>query len=90
MAAIRYIVRGRVQGVGFRDFARRAALAAGVRGWVRNRADGTVETVAAGESDALERFAADLRRGPRWSEVDSVEQENAAGEMPGPGFEIVR
>ena len=88
--AIRYIVRGRVQGVGFRDFARRAALAAGVRGWVRNRADGAVEALAAGEPEALERFAADLRRGPRWSEVESLEQLDAAAETPAAGFEIVR
>ena len=56
----------------------------------RNRADGTVEALAAGEPEALERFAADLRRGPRWSEVGSVEQEDAAGEMAPAGFEIVR
>jgi acylphosphatase len=90
MAAIRYIVRGRVQGVGFRDFARRAALAAGVSGWVRNRADGAVEALAAGEPAALERFAAELRRGPRWSQVDGVEQEEAPAELSPAGFEIVR
>ena len=89
MSAIRYIVRGRVQGVGFRDFARRAALAAGVRGWVRNRADGAVEALVAGEPAALAEFESALRRGPRWSQVDAVEREISQQAVPD-GFEIVR
>jgi acylphosphatase len=90
MQAIRYIVRGRVQGVGFRDFARRAAREAGVTGWVRNRADGSVEAMAVGSSDGLAAFAAALAEGPRQSLVESVDQE-PLGEQPAPArFDITR
>jgi|KBSSwiStaDraftv2_1062776.scaffolds.fasta_scaffold4913963_2 acylphosphatase len=88
MEAIRYIVRGRVQGVGFRDFARRAARQAGLTGWVRNRGDGAVEAMAVGSSEALAAFAAALAEGPRRSQVESVESE-PLGEQPAPArFDI--
>ena len=70
--ARRYLVRGRVQGVGFRYFTQAAAVRAGVRGWVRNNPDGTVEIAAAGESDALERLEQEIRRGPPGARVDQV------------------
>jgi acylphosphatase len=57
-------VEGRVQGVGYRDFARRTAWRLGVRGWARNRLDGTVEVLAVGTAASLESFLADLRHGP--------------------------
>jgi acylphosphatase len=57
-------VSGRVQGVGYREFARRAAERHGVAGFVRNRADGTVEARLVGDADALEAALAELRRGP--------------------------
>ena len=69
----RYVVSGRVQGVGFRDFVRRAARGHGVRGWVRNREDGRVETVATGDAGALGGFEGQLRDGSRLSRVESVE-----------------
>lgn len=65
-------VTGRVQGVGYRAFALRAAAAAGVGGFVRNERDGSVYAEAEGERAALERFAAALRAGPRWGRVDDV------------------
>ena len=71
---VRFVVRGRVQGVGFRYFTLRAAEAAGVAGWVRNLPDGSVEAVAAGEPDALERFRAALREGPPASAVGEIEE----------------
>jgi acylphosphatase len=80
MRAIRYRVRGRVQGVGFRWYALRAARDAGLSGWVRNLPDGTVEAVAAGEDAALARFRAALESGPPASSVDSVEESEAGGE----------
>jgi acylphosphatase len=71
--ARRYLVRGRVQGVGFRYYTHRAALAAGVEGWVRNNPDGTVEIAAAGEPESLARLEHDIRQGPRGARVDQVQ-----------------
>jgi acylphosphatase len=70
--ARRYLVRGRVQGVGFRYFTQAAAVRAGVGGWVRNNPDGTVEIAAAGEPEALGRLEQDIRRGPPGARVDQV------------------
>lgn len=69
----RFVVRGRVQGVGFRYFTEKAAGLTGVTGWVRNLDDGTVEAVACGTPEELDAFAGYLHRGPRWSEVRAVE-----------------
>ncbi len=74
----RFRVRGRVQGVGYRAFAVRAAAEAGVSGWVRNCDDGTVEAHANGTPRQLDDFEARLRLGPRWSEVRGVDTEDAA------------
>ena len=68
----RYIVTGRVQGVGYRLFARDAAVREGIRGWVRNLADGSVEVHAEGDAEALMRFEMAIRRGPIGSRVDDV------------------
>ena len=88
MEGIRYIVRGRVQGVGYRDYARRAARLSGVTGWVRNRDDGAVEAMAVGSPEALAAFAAALRQGPRHSQVETIDEERL-GEQPAPArFDI--
>ena len=74
-AAVRFLVRGRVQGVGFRYFAQRQARAQELAGWVRNRQDGAVEGEVTGSPAAIERFLAALRRGPssaRVSELDTT------------------
>lgn len=78
---------GRVQGVYFRDTVRRAALAAGVSGWVRNNPDGTVEAVLEGDEDAVERVVAVCRTGPPGARVDDVlvRSEHPQGLV---GFEI--
>ena len=68
----RVVVRGRVQGVFFRDSVRRLATGRGVAGWVRNNADGTVEAVFEGEPDAVERVVEFSRTGPRGARVDHV------------------
>ena len=73
-----YSVIGRVQGVGFRWFVEREARNLGVHGWVRNRADGTVEVVAAGTNEQLNALYNKLREGPRASRVDDVEVEETA------------
>ena len=67
------IVSGRVQGVFFRDTCRRMALAAGVRGWVRNRPDGTVEALFEGEPRAVEQMVSWTRSGPPQAAVTAVE-----------------
>ncbi len=80
MTSRRAVVRGRVQGVGFRWFAERNARSLGVHGWVRNRTDGTVETVAEGDEQAVGEYLARLSRGPSGSRVDEVVVEEAAAE----------
>ena len=77
------IVRGRVQGVGFRAFVVENGVALGAVGWARNRWDGSVEVVAEGDQTTLENLLAALRRGPRSSKVDHVEKDwqPASGEF---------
>ena len=70
--ARRYILSGRVQGVGFRYFTQDAARCEGLHGHVTNQVDGTVEVRAEGEADALERFERKLRQGPSRSRVERV------------------
>ncbi|WP_156678552.1 acylphosphatase [Sphingomonas profundi] len=77
MAAIRLVVRGRVQGVFFRDWTVRAARSAGIAGWVRNRFDGAVEIHAEGDAAALDDFAAACRHGPERARVDALEANDA-------------
>jgi acylphosphatase len=69
----RIVVHGRVQGVFFRDSTRQRASAAGVAGWVCNRADGAVEAVLEGPPDAVQSVLAFLRDGPPQAHVDRVE-----------------
>jgi acylphosphatase len=71
--ARRYLVSGRVQGVGFRFFAEAVALREGLHGWVRNLQDGRVEALAEGESEAIERFEQAIRHGPPGARVERVE-----------------
>lgn len=78
---VRLIVRGRVQGVGFRRFVYKQAVQIGVGGWVRNNPDGSVETEAWGSSSQILGFIAELRKGPFFSRVDEVE-ETARETMP--------
>jgi acylphosphatase len=73
MEARRFVVRGRVQGVGFRWFVEREAHILGIAGWVRNNANGTVEFRAQGTADQLSGLHARLRQGPRAARVDNVE-----------------
>ncbi len=69
----RYVVTGRVQGVGFRWFVEREARILGINGWVRNRADGSVEVLASGTHEQLSALHKKLREGPRASRVDNVD-----------------
>jgi acylphosphatase len=67
-----FLVKGRVQGVGFRWFVHREAAEIGLRGWVRNTVDGDVEVLAAGEPDQLKDLLLALGKGSRGSRVDKV------------------
>jgi acylphosphatase len=85
--ARRFLISGRVQGVGYRAFAQRAAVETGVTGWARNLADGRVEAHANGTLKELDDFEARLRLGPRFSEVRGVEVLEAVS-SPGSDFVI--
>jgi acylphosphatase len=76
--ARRYLVRGRVQGVGFRWFVEREAHMLGIAGWVRNNHDGSVEVLAQGTRDQLSGLHSRLREGPRAARVDAVEVSEAS------------
>ena len=78
LVARRYVIRGRVQRVGFRLFVEDAARREAIRGYVRNRHDGDVEIVAEGDIDALQRFEQAARRGPPGARVDEVETTEVA------------
>jgi acylphosphatase len=85
-----YMIRGRVQGVGFRWFVQREAAELGLRGWVRNTTDGQVELVASGSAEQLAQLKAALHGGSRGSRVDAVTERELAeseGAALGP-FEI--
>jgi acylphosphatase len=86
--ARRYVIAGRVQGVGFRWFTHDAAAREGVHGWVRNLADGSVEVVAEGDIASIDRLEAAVRRGPASARVTHVEVEEHAPTGRVAGFEI--
>lgn len=78
MQARRWLIRGRVQGVGFRRFVQREAGELCLGGWVRNLDDGRVEAFAQGAAEALDALQGRLWQGPRWGEVRDVEVLEAA------------
>ena len=86
--ARRFTVSGRVQGVGFRYFALDAARREGINGYVTNREDGSVEAVAEGEAEAVERFERALRRGPSQSRVERVMVDEIEPALGNTGFYI--
>ena len=77
VAARRFLVRGRVQGVGFRWFVEREAYILQIAGWVRNNPDGTVEVLAQGTRDQLAGLRSRLHEGPRAARIDDVEVSEA-------------
>ncbi|HEX5108992.1 MAG TPA: acylphosphatase [Vicinamibacterales bacterium] len=89
IVARHFLISGRVQGVGFRWFARDVAAREGVSGWVRNLPDGRVEALVEGEIEAVTRVERALHRGPPGARITTVNVEN---ELPAGsyfGFEIV-
>lgn len=79
-ACVHAIIRGRVQGVGYRAFVADEAAALGLRGWVRNRRDGSVEAVFSGPAEDVANMVARCRRGPRLARVEAIESRDVADE----------
>jgi acylphosphatase len=88
------IVHGRVQGVGFRAFVEREALTRGIEGWVRNRRDGSVEALFAGDADVVAGMIEACAQGPLGARVDVQHQRDSDGEdlklrRPGELFSVL-
>jgi acylphosphatase len=86
--AKRLVIAGRVQGVGYRAWMAHKASELGLSGWVRNRPDGSVEALIAGDVASVEELARLCRRGPRMAEVSSIEEDLAEAPEE-PGFNLV-
>ncbi len=95
MNSIRHIiVRGRVQGVGFRAFVEGEALRYGLEGWVRNRHDGSVETIFVGPSELVQAMLEACRRGPAQARVDALDDRDGGEDQldlrrPGESFSVL-
>jgi len=88
-AARRFVIKGRVQGVGYRYFAIRAAAESGVLGMVRNLPDGSVEAIAEGSDDAIREFRDALARGPSYAHVTAVDETPLEPTGRYRGFDVV-
>jgi acylphosphatase len=88
VAAARFLVSGRVQGVAFRAYTRAQANVLALRGYARNLADGRVEVLAIGDTEAIERLAGWLQHGPPLARVDAVVRESIAEDAATEGFVI--
>ena len=88
LIARRYLIAGRVQGVGFRFFVERHAAVEGLHGWVRNLSDGRVEVRIEGDAESVDRVAASLSRGPSGARVESVSVEDEVPSGRATGFAI--
>lgn len=89
-ATVRFVIAGRVQGVGFRMFAHSHAVSLGLKGWVRNLPTGEVEAVAAGTHERLAQFRALLSRGPQGAEVKGLDELDVdqPADLPDP-FQVI-
>jgi acylphosphatase len=88
LVARRFLVSGRVQGVGFRYFTQEVAEVEGLHGWVRNLPDGRVEVLAEGEREAVDRLERRLRRGPPAARVERVDVDETAPSERATGFRV--
>jgi acylphosphatase len=90
---VHVLIRGRVHGVGFRAWTQHEAERRGLEGWVRNRRDGTVEAVFAGDEDTVEAMLRACRQGPAGARVEGIETgESDTRTIPRPGsgrFEVL-
>jgi acylphosphatase len=95
MRFVRFTIHGRVHGVGFRAFVEHEAAKRGLEGWVRNRRDGSVETLIAGETRVVDGMIEACRRGPASARVDRMDVEEAevkdlAPREPGERFSVLQ
>jgi acylphosphatase len=88
LVARRFLISGRVQGVGFRFFVEARAVVEGVHGWIRNLPDGRVEALLEGDDPSVDRVEAALWRGPSGAQVDDVVSEAAAPSGRATGFSV--
>ena len=88
--ARRYVVKGRVQGVGFRWFVENEASKLGIAGWVRNRRDGCVEVAADGDAASIHALRLELQRGPDGASVQSVDDVDTSAEPLDRPFTILK
>ena len=85
MKQLRHIhIHGKVQGVGYRFFATRVARRMGLKGWIQNMRDGSVEAMVEGEQQAIDDWIEELKEGPRYAEVTKIDQETKefSGKLP--------
>jgi acylphosphatase len=77
-------IHGKVQGVGYRFFATRVARRLGLKGWIQNNRDGSVEAMVEGEKGAIDEWIEELKEGPRYAEVTRIDQEpkDFSGKLP--------
>ena len=68
-------IHGKVQGVGYRFFATRVARRLGLKGWIQNNRDGTVEAIVEGEKGAIDEWVEEIREGPRYAEVTKIDSD---------------
>lgn len=93
-AIVHLVVHGRVQGIGYRAFVEREALARNLQGWVRNCRDGTVEAVLSGDAAVVEDMIAACRRGPYGARVDTIHRTASSASSlkecaPGQAFSVL-
>jgi acylphosphatase len=88
LVARRFLISGRVQGVGFRYFVESRASAEGLHGWVRNLPDGRVEALLEGDQEAVDRVESALWRGPSGAAVDDIQMEPTMPSGRATGFSV--
>ena len=88
LVARRVVLKGRVQGVGFRFFAEESARREGVNGWIANRPDGAVELFVEGDREAVDRLEAKLRHGPPGARIDTVTVDEGVPTGRATGFRV--
>ena len=86
---VRVIVTGRVQGVGYRDWLEREAIARNLCGWVRNRRDGSVEALFSGEAVVVDAMTEACRSGPHMARVENLSVANASADPDSRGFRTI-
>ncbi len=92
MTSVHLVIKGRVQGVAFRYFVQEKAVQAGLKGWVKNRPEGSVEAHGQGEKSVLEAWITQLRQGPPMARVESIainwEESSKPSKLLSSSFEI--